>query len=138
VRLGINDRRYRYLDYNYGYDPYLNSYNYSPYSFSYSPYSYGYTPYSFGFSYGYYYNPYFWPYPVYTVPVYGKPVTPKNTTPRIGNLSGYSPVYSNGLGSIKTGGTRPMRSYNNSNKGSAMGNAMRQIFKPGHQQFFYQ
>lgn len=117
VRLGMNDRRYRYLDYNYGFDPYLSMYSYNPYMY--------------GYNYDYYYNPYFWPYPIYSVPVYGKPVTPKNTTPRIGNLSGYSPVYSNGLGSIKTGGTRPMRSYNNSNKGSAMGNAMRQIFSPG-------
>ena len=118
IRLGINNRRWRSFD-NY------NSYN--PY------FDYSYTPYSYGFNNGYYYNPYFWPYPVYS-PVFITPSNPKNTTPRKANLGLYNPNYNNTnvMPNTKTGTVRPVkpaRSYNNNN-GSAAGRVIRQIFTP--------
>jgi hypothetical protein len=118
VRLGINDRRWRNLDYNYSYNPYISDYAYNPYNY--------------GYNYGYYYNPFFYPYPIYNTPVFVKPSNPKNTTPRFANLGGYNPVYNNSSSSLKNGGLKPSRSYNNSNRGSAVGNAMRQVFAPSN------
>ncbi|MEO6549975.1 MAG: hypothetical protein ABIN94_18375 [Ferruginibacter sp.] len=112
IRLGINDRRWRYFDNDYAYNPY-----------------------NYGFNYGYYYNPYFYPYPVYS-PVFFTPVNPKNTTPRMINLGGYNATgYSNvniqQPGISKMGVVRPSsRSYNNNNNRSAVGNVIRQIFTP--------
>jgi uncharacterized membrane protein YgcG len=108
IRLGINDPRWRNFD---------NDYRYSPYYY--------------GFNYGYYYNPYFWPYPVFS-PVFTVASNPKNTTPRMANLGGY-----NTAGTVKTytsskTGTVPARSYNNSNKGSTVGNIFRQIITPAN------
>ncbi|MEO5892073.1 MAG: hypothetical protein ABIQ31_17630 [Ferruginibacter sp.] len=125
IRFGINDRRWRYLDYNFSNNPYINDYSYNPYNY--------------GFNYGYYYNPYFWPYPVYS-PIFITPSIPKNTTPRIANLSGYNPVYnnSNPSANTKTGGIRqtPIRGYNNTNNNtrgrSAVGNVIRQVFSPSN------
>ncbi|MEP7144869.1 MAG: hypothetical protein ABI707_18435 [Ferruginibacter sp.] len=122
IRMGINDYRWRYLDNNYNYSNslFINDYSY--------------TPYSYGYNYGYYYNPYFYPYPVYN---YGggfiKNYNPKNTTPRMTSLSGYNPLYNNQAVSANHGGVvRPSRTYNNSNnnRGSAVGNVIRQVFSP--------
>lgn len=118
IRMGVNDRRWRNLDYNYSYNPYISDYAYNPYSY--------------GYNYGYYYNPYFWPYPIYNTPVFVKPSNPRNTTPRVANLGGYTPVYNNNAGALRSGSTRPARNYNNSNRGSAVGNAMRQVFVPSN------
>lgn len=111
IRLGVNDRRYRYFDNDYAYNPY-----------------------HYGFNNGYYYNPYFWPYPVYNT-VFTAPTNPKNTTPRVNNLGGYGNVYNNTNNtpvSPKIGNTTvPLRVYNNRNtNGSAFGNAIRKIFTP--------
>lgn len=112
IRLGINDRRYRYFDNDYRYNPY-----------------------NYGFNHGYYYNPYFWPYPVYS-PVFTAPSNPKNTTPRTRNLGGYGNVYNtnNTRVSPKTGTVQPSGNYNNNNNrtnnGSAFGNAIRKILTP--------
>ena len=123
IRLGINDARWRYLDYNYNYSNslFINDYSYNPYTY--------------GFNYGYYYNPYFWPYPVYGYgSVFVKNSTPKITTPRMTNLGAYNPAYNNSTQSYRTHGgtTRPTRTYNNSNRGSAVGNVMRQVFAPSN------
>jgi len=117
IRWGIYDRRYR----NFYYD-----------------YDYAYTPYKYGFNTGYYYNPYYWPYPVYssayTGVYYTTPVNPKNTTPRMANLGAYTKpiITSYGSTNTKTGTGKPTRSYNNTNNGSAVGNAIRQIFTPSN------
>lgn len=116
IRLGINDYRYRNFDNDYGYNPY-----------------------KYGFNHGYYYNPYYWPYPVYSsayyYPVYGSynvtPSNPKITTPRTTNLNTYHPGNIKTSTYTKTGGTKPVKAYNNSNNGSAVGNVIRQLFTPG-------
>ncbi len=107
IRLGVNDRRYRDFDNDYSYNPY-----------------------KYGFNYGYYYNPYYWPYPVYGN-VYNTPSNPKNTTPRTTNLGAYNGGSVKTSTYSKTGTTKPVRSYNNSNNGSAVGNVIRQLFTPG-------
>lgn len=112
IRLGIIDPRWRYFDNDY----------------SYSPYYYGYNN-------GYYYNPYFYPYPVY--PAYGPAFSiisnPKNTTPRMANLAAYvTPQAVKTQGYTKQGSTIPVRSYNNSNRTSAVGNVIRQIITPSN------
>lgn len=71
IRLGINDYRYRNLDYDYSYNPYR-----------------------YGYDYGYYYNPYYYPHPVYNNPITPAPAKP-NTTPRKTNLSSYNGGYNN-------------------------------------------
>jgi len=119
IRLGIYDPRWRYLDdYNYSNSLYVNDYSYSPYNY--------------GFNYGYYYNPYYWPYPVYSYyPVTVKSYNPKVTTPRMTSLSTYNHNYNNSPIITNHGsGIRPSRTYNNSNRGSAVGNVMRQVFTP--------
>ena len=104
IRMAIYDPRWRYLD------------------------DYAYNPYNYGFNHGYYYNPYFWPYPVYS-PVFTTPTNPKITTPRMNNLGGYGavPGYNNTAVNPKIGRGAPVRSYNNSNNGTAVGNAIRKV-----------
>jgi len=110
IRFGINDRRWRNFDNDYAYNPY-----------------------NYGYNSGYYYNPYYWSYPVYGGYVFTTPVNPKITTPRKANLGGYSPNYNNTSVNTKTGSVRPpSRQYNNSNRGSAVGNVIRQIIAPSN------
>jgi hypothetical protein len=96
IRMAINDRRWRNLDYDYDYDC-------------------RYSPYAYGYNYGYYYNPFYYPYPVYSAGV--KYVNPKNTTIRRANLGGYGNTITTytptkGYGTVNTTTTRR---YNNSN-----------------------
>ena len=111
IRMGIYDARWRYLD------------------------DYRYNPYSYGFNHGYYYNPYFWPYPVYS-PIFVTPTNPKITTPRTNNLGGYGSVkgYNNVPTAPKAGRVNPARGYNNSNNnnGTAVGNAIRKVLSSGN------
>lgn len=95
ISMCIRDRRWR--NFNTDFD-----YRYSPYSYSTCACN----------NYGYYYNPYYHRWPVYTrVPV--------NTTPRMVNLNAYSginnapvtPKTNNGVNWV-----RPSREYNNSNR----------------------
>jgi hypothetical protein len=108
IRMGINDRRWRNFD---------NDISYSPYSY--------------GYNYGYYYNPYYCSLPVYT-PAVVVVNSPKNTTPRKVNLGGYGNGYvnNNTIYNPKTGvaTVRPVRTYNNSNNGSKLGNTLNRIF----------
>jgi hypothetical protein len=96
IRMAINDRRWRNLDYDYDYDC-------------------RYSPYVYGYNYGYYYNPFYYPYPVYAGGV--KYVNPKNTTIRTSNLGGYSNTVTTytptkGYGTVNT---TTVRRYNSSN-----------------------
>ncbi|MEO6230388.1 MAG: hypothetical protein ABIP10_09690 [Ferruginibacter sp.] len=105
IRMGIYDPRWRYLD------------------------DYSYSPYNYGFNHGYYYNPYYWPYPVYS-PVFLTPSNPKVTTPRMNNLGAYGSTtgFTNTTPTLNHSNTTiPTRRYNNSNNGSAFGNAIRQV-----------
>jgi hypothetical protein len=115
IRMGINDRRWRYLDNDISYSPYI-----------------------YGYNSGYYYNPYYCQMPVYN-PVIVVVNNPKNTTPRKVNLGGYGNGYVNNNTSInpKTGlatVVRPVRTYNNSNNnnGSRLGNVLNRIFTPSN------
>jgi hypothetical protein len=96
IRMAIRDQRWRNLDYDYDYD-------------------YSYSPYKYGYNYGYYYNPVYYPYPVYNNTCTVKYSNPKNTTIRTANLGGYNntvTTYSN----TKLGGnvkTVTVRGYNN-------------------------
>ncbi len=111
IRLGINDRRWRYFDDDY----------------------YSYSPYLYGYDYGYYYNPYYCSMPVYS-PVILAPVNPKVTTPRMTNLAAYNNSYnnSNSTGSVKMSYVNnPVRTYNNSNsstKSSRVANTLNKVF----------
>ncbi len=96
IRMAINDRRWRNLDYDYDYDC-------------------RYSPYAYGYNYGYYYNPFYYPYPVYSGGV--KYVNPKNTTIRTANLGAYGNTVTTytptkGYGTVKT---VTIRGYNNTN-----------------------
>jgi hypothetical protein len=96
IRMAINDRRWRNLDYDYDYDC-------------------RYSPYAYGYNYGYYYNPFYYPYPVYSSGV--RYVNPKNTSIRTANLGGYSNTVTTytptkGYGTVNT---TTIRRYNNSN-----------------------
>ncbi|MBL0358854.1 MAG: hypothetical protein IPP72_19195 [Chitinophagaceae bacterium] len=110
IRMGINNPRWRYFD---------NDIYYSPYNY--------------GYNYGYYYNPYYCTFPVYNTIVVKTP-NPKNTTPRMVNLGGYGSGYNNNNNNnavnTKTGNYTPVpvRSYNNSNTGSRLGNTLNKIF----------
>ena len=117
IRWGVRDRRWR--DWNNDYD---YSYNNSPY---------GYCHCSCNNS-GYYYNPYYSPWPVYNPKITPAPI---NSTPRIINLGGYK-GYSNAVNSKPVGGSgtnwaSPQPRYNNSNRESGLGRVVRQIFTPG-------
>lgn len=100
ITMGIRDRRWRDFrdDYEYNNSPYhymtCNTYNY-----------------------GYYYNPYYYPWAIYTVkPTY---TAPANTTPRMINLNTYS-GYNSRVAAGKTFSTvtwiNPATQYNNSNR----------------------
>jgi hypothetical protein len=97
IRMGINDYRWRTFD---------------------TYYDYSYSPYRYGYQHGYYYNPYYSPYPVYNNVIVTKPVVPSNTTPRVVNLGSYSNGYNteNAVKKGKFSTTKPVRTYNNSNK----------------------
>ncbi len=71
IRMAIRYQRWRSLDYDYDYD-------------------YSYSPYKYGFNYGYYYNPAYYPYPVYNNTYNVKYTNPKNTTIRTANLGAYN------------------------------------------------
>jgi hypothetical protein len=102
IRMGINDPRWR----NFGQD-----YRYNHY----------------GVNYGNYYTPYF-------SPIYSQVFTPQylpiNTSPRKENLGGYSPTINYSSSNTKMGTAKPVKSYNNNNSGSVLGNIIRQIFIP--------
>ena len=110
IRLGINNARWRGFDNEIGYNPY-----------------------QYGYNYGYYYNPYYCTQPVYN-PVVIVTSNPKNSTPRTVNLGGYGNGYNNNNIKVdpKTGVASiiPVRTYN-SNNGSRLGNALRQILSTG-------
>jgi hypothetical protein len=96
IRMAINNRRWRNLDYNYDYD-------------------YRYNPYSYGYNYGYYYNPCYYPYPVFSNTVVF--ANPKNTTIRKANLGGYSNTVTT-FQNVKVApqsATKTIRKYNNTN-----------------------
>ena len=116
IRMGINDRRWRYLDNDIYYNPY-----------------------QFGYNYGYYYNPFYYNFPVYnTCPCACVISNPKTSTPRMTNLGGYGSGYNytNTAVNSKYGnsaarsGSAPVRSYNNSNSstGSKLGNTLNKVF----------
>ena len=120
IHMGIRDHRFRTLNDEYDY-----SYNRSPY---------GYCSCSCNND-GYYYNPYYAAWPVYypTV-IYTNKL---NSTPRMIDLKSYNGYANAGSsGNLKGGnGNNWMRSshpYNNSNRGSFFGNAVRQILTPGN------
>lgn len=100
IMMSIRDNRWRDLDYDYDYG---YQYQYSPYSFSS-----GYT------NYGYYYNPCYNTWPVYT-----KLSVPVNSTPRKVNLNSYSGYNTYQLAGNKSAAgvmwSRPSSAYNNSN-----------------------
>lgn len=111
ITMSIRDRRWRDFrnDYDYSYSPYnyatCNTYNY-----------------------GYYYNPYYYPWAIYTgSTTYSAPV---NTTPRMVNLNAYS-GYSSKVATGKTTGTtswsNPSTQYNNSNRSSTRSEGRRII-----------
>lgn len=118
IRWGIRDRRWRDIDDDYDY-----SYRKSPYGYCSCTCN----------NYGYYYNPYYSPWPVYSPkPIYRSPI---NTTPRMINLNSYNGYAAAGTSkNPKTGNTnvwvQPARQYNNSNNGGGFGKAIRQIFTP--------
>ncbi len=102
ITMGIRDHRWR--DFRDDYDYRNSPYNYATCKTS---------------NYGYYYNPYYYPWAIYTVtPVYTPPV---NTTPRMVNLNAYN-GYNTKVATGKTTGTvtwsNPSTQYNNSNRSS--------------------
>jgi len=113
ITMGIRDRRWR--DFRDDYD------------FDNSPYNY-----CFSNNTGYYYNPYYYPWAIYTVtPTYKTPV---NSTPRMVNLNTYN-GYNTRVATGKTNGTLNMSNsssqYNNSNRSSSrLGSILRQAIDP--------
>lgn len=119
IRMGILDRRWRYMDYDYGY-----SYYNSPYNYFYNTCT----------SCGYYYNPYYSSCPVY-YPVPGKPrvviINPVNTKPRMVNLNAYSGYNSNTYKNQNNINWRTRSGqYNNSNQNRGVGNRIRRVISP--------
>lgn len=98
ISMGIRDRRWRDFRDDYDYDN--------------SPYHYACNKFNFG----YYYNPYYYPWAIYTgKATYSKPV---NTTPRMINLNsynGYNPNVASGKTTGSTNWSNPSYKYNNSN-----------------------
>lgn len=98
ITMGIRDYRWRNFRDDYSYDN-------SPYNYTCSHYNYG-----------YYYNPFYYPWAIYT----GKTTNakPVNSTPRMVNLNAYN-GYNPKVASGKTNGTNtwanPSTRYNNSN-----------------------
>lgn len=116
IRWGIRDRRWRDRDDDYDY-----SYNKSPYGYCHCNCN----------NTGYYYNPYYSPWPVYS-----PKVTPINSTPRMINLGSYkgynNAVNNNPKGGNGTNWVNPATKYNNSNRQSGLGRVVRQIFTPSN------
>jgi hypothetical protein len=115
ITMGIRYRRWRDFRNEYEYDN--SPYNYCVCNCNSS---------------GYYYNPYYYPWAIYTTKVtYSKPV---NTTPRMVNLNTYN-GYNSKVAVSKTNGTlfntNGSAQYNNSNRsGSRLGNLLRQTIEP--------
>lgn len=109
IRMGVNNPRYRFMDNTFGFggfDPFFpgwNTWNANPF-FNHGWNTWGNNPFNM-------YHPVFNPYPIFVIN------PPRNSTPRITNLSGYGGSYNNGNSnnSIKYGGVKPSRGYNNSN-----------------------
>ncbi len=115
ITMGIRDRRWRDFRNDYEYDN-------SPYNYCYCNCK----------NTGYYYNPYYYPWAIYTInPTYK---VPANSTPRMVNLNAYN-GYNTRVATGKTNGTLNMSNstsqYNNSNRsGSRVGNLLRQTLEP--------
>jgi hypothetical protein len=103
ITMGIRDRRWRDFRDDYDYDN-------SPYNYCYCNCK----------NSSYYYNPYYYPWAIYTTRV--TYTTPVNTTPRMVNLNTYN-GYSTRVAVGKTNGTstfsNPSSQYNNSNRSSS-------------------
>jgi hypothetical protein len=123
IRMRIRDRRWRDFDDDYNY-----SYNNSPYNYCHCACN----------NTGYYYNPYYNAWPVYSPrATYTAPI---NSTPRMVNLNTYKNyATTTTVTDPKTGATTttttPARRYSNSNTnsnngGSRVGNIIRQVFTP--------
>jgi len=115
ITMSIRDRRWRDFRDDYEYDN-------SPYNYCYCNCK----------NTGYYYNPYYYPWAIYTPTLSFK--TPVNTTPRMVNLNTYN-GYNTRVAVGKTNGTLNMSTtssqYNNSNRsGSRLGNILRQTIEP--------
>jgi hypothetical protein len=114
ITMGIRDRRWRDFRDDYEYDN-------SPYNYCYCNCK----------SYGYYYNPYYYPWAIYTTKVNYK--APVNTTPRMVNLNTYN-GYNTKVAVGKTNGTSYSTTspqYNNSNRSSSrLGTLIRQTIEP--------
>lgn len=115
ITMSIRDRRWRNFRDDYEYDN-------SPYNYCYCNCK----------NTGYYYNPYYYPWAIYTPTLSFK--TPVNTTPRMVNLNAYN-GYNTRVAAGKTNGTLNMSTsssqYNNSNRsGSRLGNILRQTIEP--------
>ena len=112
ISMGIRDSRWRYFrdDYDYQNSPY----NYATCKSA---------------NYGYYYNPYYYPWAIYTGRVTYSP--PVNSTPRMVNLNAYT-GYNTKIASGKTAGTvawsNQSTQYNNSNRSSTR-SEQRQIIR---------
>jgi uncharacterized membrane protein YgcG len=111
ITMGIRDRRWRDFrdDYEYKNSPY----NYTVCNCM---------------CYGYYYNPYYYPWAIYTTKLYTAPV---NTTPRMVNLNAYN-GYNTKVATGKTNGTvtwsNPSTQYNNSNRSTDRSETRRVLF----------
>jgi hypothetical protein len=106
IRMGVSDPRWRNFEDDYSYNRYNHSRNY-----------------------GNYYSPYYSP--VYGTG-YSKQTMPVNNRPRKENLGGYSRITNYSSSTNKMGVSKPVKSYNNTNNGSAVGNVIRQIFSPAN------
>jgi len=114
ISMSIRDRRWRDFREDYNYEN--------------SPYNYTCTRYN----YGYYYNPYYYPWAIYTGKVtYSKPL---NTTPRMVSLNSYT-GYNKRVAAGKTSGmiswTGRSAEYNNSNRSSSRTESRRFILPIG-------
>jgi hypothetical protein len=114
ITMAVRDHRWRNFRDDYEYDN-------SPYNYCYCSCK----------NTGYYYNPYYYPWAIYTTPTYAVKV---NTTPRMVNLNAYN-GYNTRVAAGKTNGTLTFSNssapYNNSNRsGSRLGNLLRQTIEP--------
>ncbi len=109
IAMGIRDYRWRDFRDDYSYDN-------SPYNYTCKKYNYG-----------YYYNPYYYPWAIYTGKTsYSKPV---NTTPRMVNLNTYKGYNSNVAISKTTGMVNSNSSYRYNNSNNS-GNSGRKLILP--------
>jgi hypothetical protein len=140
IRMRINNARWRNLDYSFSYNPYQlgtnDMYNYHAFTTNYYYYN-PYNNYVLGYNYGSFYNPYY---------THGQSIlncsTPitvaTNSTPRFTNLSGYgnNNNYSNNNAAnnntVKYGGIKPVRTYNNSNNSTKVGSTIRRMYNNGN------